>query len=373
MNLTLAQLPLLAAVALGVAGGFGVAALTVKESVPLAPAATMRAVTPRAPAPGPERPSPSQAVESQGGDVFGRIPAIVDRVQPAVVSVLVKTAEGGAEGSGVVFDGRRGLVVTNNHVVADAIAVEVVLVNGERLDARVEATDALTDLALLTVERAGLPEARFADELPRVGELAVALGNPLGFENSAAAGIVSGLHRVIPSGGRSPSLVDLIQTDAPISPGNSGGPLVDGRGRVVGINVAAIPPTQETRAASIGFAIPARTVVSVLQQLSETGQVRHAFLGIQPANLTPDVLERFDVVAEEGVLVVTVSKGGAAAHAGLRTGDVIVAFGREPIRIVDDLLGALRRYDVGDGIVLGVLRDGKRVSVPVTLAGQTGS
>lgn len=370
MNVKIRQLPILAAVALGIAGGFGLAALTVTESLPGAPAVAAPA-TP-APASTTERTSPSQAGGLQGGDVFGRIPAIVDRVQPAVVSVLVQTREGGAEGSGVVFDGRRGLVVTNNHVVADATGVEVVLANGERLDARVKATDPLTDLALLAVERTGLPQARFADELPRVGELAVALGNPLGFENSVAAGIVSGLHRVIPSGGRSPSLVDLIQTDAPISPGNSGGALVDREGRVIGINVAAIPPTQETRAVSIGFAIPAQTVVSVLRQLRETGRARHAFLGIQPANLTPDVVERFDIDAEEGVLVVSVAKGGAAERAGLREGDVIVAFGREPIRIVDDLLGTLRRYRPGDEVVFTALRDGERLLVAVTLEGQTG-
>jgi serine protease DegQ len=263
----ISRLPILAAVALGIAGGFGFSTLAVTESTSKAPALSapvpMTATTDVI-----RRP---QADELRG-DAFSRIPAIVERVQPVVVSVLVRTSEGGAEGSGVVFDGRRGLVVTNNHVVADATGVDVVLADGQRLDARVYATDALSDLALLAVERGGLPQARFADDLPRVGELAIALGNPLGFENSVTAGIVSGLHRAIPSAGQAPSLVDLIQTDAPISPGNSGGALVDRQGKVIGINVAAIPPTQQTRAVSIGFAIPAQTAVSVVRQLLQTGE-----------------------------------------------------------------------------------------------------
>ncbi len=371
MHPTIRRLPILAVVALAFAGGFAFSTMTVTQPAPVEPAIA----APRVPAPTVEDTNPSypfQTSDLRGGDVFGRIPAIVNRVQPAVVSVLVETREGAAEGSGVVFDGRSGLVVTNNHVVADATGVTVVLANGERLGARVEATDPLTDLALLAVERTGLAQAHFADELPRVGELAVALGNPLGFENSVAAGIVSGLHRVIPSGGRSPSLVDLIQTDAPISPGNSGGALVDSNGKVIGINVAAIPPTQETRAVSIGFAIPAQTVVSIARQLLETGRAGHAFIGVQPADLTPDLVERFDVDAAEGVLVLSVSEHGAAARAGLRAGDVIVSLGQKPIRIVEDLFGTLRRYRPGDQVLLTVLREGERLSVALTLGNRSG-
>lgn len=124
---------------------------------------------------------------------------------------------------------------------------------------RSKATDPLYDLAVVTVERHGLPAATFADALPRVGELAVAMGSPLGFTNTVTAGIVSALHRSIPSGGQAPSLVDLLQTDAAISPGNSGGALVNGEGKVMGINVAYIPP--QAQPVSIGFAIPAPTVV----------------------------------------------------------------------------------------------------------------
>lgn len=362
MTSKLAGVSVLAAAALGIAGGLGFSSLGDSDSVPDAAAIAA-----------PPAVSRSQDVSRPRTALSGGIPSVVERVQPVVVSVLVETSDGGAEGSGVVFDGRKGLVVTNAHVVADAVSVEVVLANGERLDARVRATDPLTDIAVLSVDRSDLPQARFADDLPRVGELAIALGNPLGFENSVTAGIVSGLHRVIPSGGQTPSLVDLIQTDAPISPGNSGGALVDAAGSVIGINVAAIPPTPDTRAASIGFAIPARTAASVVRQLLETGQARHAFLGIQPANLTPDVVRRFDVEAEEGVLVVSVAPGGAAARAGLRRGDVIVAFKGHPIRILEDLFGTLRRYRPGDRIVLTVVRGDERLSLRVVLRDRTGN
>ncbi len=199
MQVKISRLPILAAVALGIAGGFAFSTLVAMESAPEEPA-----VAAPAPTGATNGPSRTPAANPRGGDVFSRIPAIVERVQPVVVSVLVRTTDGGAEGSGVVFDGRRGLVVTNNHVVVNATGVEVVLADGQRLDARVYATDALTDLALLAVERSDLPQARFADDLPRVGELAIALGNPLGFENSVTAGIVSGLHRTIPSRGRRP-------------------------------------------------------------------------------------------------------------------------------------------------------------------------
>ena len=359
MNAKTKRLPLVAALSVGLLGGFGVSNLTGTDG------AATALVTPSAPS-GPVG-IPAAA------DVFGRIPAIVRRVQPAVVSVLVETGRGGAEGSGVIFDGDEGLVVTNNHVVQGARSVEVVLASGERLDARVRATDSLIDLAVLSLPRKGLPEAELADELPPVGELAVALGNLLGFENSVTAGIVSGLHRSIPSGGRTPELVDLIQTDAPISPGNSGGALVDRAGRVIGINVGAIPPTPQSRAVSIGFAIPAPTVASVVSQLLSAGKARHTFLGVRPANLTPDLARRFGAEADEGVLVVSVVSRSAAARAGVRAGDVIVAFSDKPIRIVEDLFSTLPRYKPGDRITLTLVRDGARVDVSVTLAAQPGS
>jgi S1-C subfamily serine protease len=291
---------------------------------------------------------------------FSAIPDIVDELQPSVVSVVLA----GGEGSGVIVDA--DTVVTNAHVVGGAREVQVVLASGRRIAARVEATDVRTDLALLSVPGEDLPAATFAEELPRVGELALALGNPLGFEKTVTAGIVSGLHRAIPSSGQTPALIDLIQTDAPISPGNSGGALVNLRGEVIGINVAYIPP--EARAVSIGFAIPSATVTSVVQQLQENGRVRHAFLGVRPGDLTPQLSAQFGIDAESGVLVVSVTADSPAGEAGVEEGDVIVALDGSDVRIVEDLLSLLRERAPGDEVALTVLRRGDRREIAVTLS-----
>jgi len=301
------------------------------------------------------------------GGVFDRIPEIVEEVDPSIVAVAVQGGRGGdGEGSGVIWDGE-GVIVTNNHVIEGARDVEVVLASGARLDAEVEDTDPLSDLAVLRVDRTGLPAARFADGLPRVGELALAIGNPVGFEQSVTAGIVSGLHRAIPSGGQTPALVDLIQTDAPISPGNSGGALVDANGDVIGINVAYIPP-QTSGAVSIGFAIPAQTAVSVVRQLLDTGRVERAFLGITPIEISAAMAEQFELGVESGVGVEQVEDGSAAEKGGVRGGDVIVSLESKPLRTIEDLFSELRLRRPGDEVTLTVVRDGERRQLRVTLA-----
>jgi S1-C subfamily serine protease len=291
---------------------------------------------------------------------FDDIPELVEELQPSVVSIVVDTGEG----SGVIVD--EDTVVTNAHVAEGARRVQVVLASGRRVEANVEAVDIRTDLAVLSVAGEDLPGATFAEELPRVGELAIAIGNPLGFEQTVTAGIVSGLHRAIPSSGQTPALIDLIQTDAPISPGNSGGALVNGRGEVIGVNVAYIPP--EARAVSIGFAIPAATVTSVVEQLERTGRVRHAYLGVQPADLTPQVASTFGIDLESGVLVTVVTDGSPAGEAGVEEGDVIVSADGEEVRIVEDLLSQLREHEPGDRLELELVRDGERRTVTATLA-----
>lgn len=295
---------------------------------------------------------------------FDSIPDVISAVQPSVVTVLVEGAAGQGSGSGVIWDDE-GRIVTNQHVIAGAQEVAVVLASGAQLDARVVGADERTDLAVVEVERKGLPAATFAEELPRVGELAIAIGAPLGLSNTASAGIVSALHRDLPSGGRTPALVDLIQTDAAISPGNSGGALVAGDGTVLGINVAYIPP--EARAVSIGFAIPAPTVRDIVPQLIESGQVEHAYLGINPAPVTEDLSRSFDLGVERGVLVQGLPAGTPAARAGVRQGDVIVALDGEPIATVEDLYAALRDYAPGDTARVTLVRDGERSTVRVRL------
>jgi serine protease DegQ len=304
--------------------------------------------------------APAAAGGEDGGGVFGRIPDVVQEVEPSIVAVVTEAGQG----SGVIWS-EGGVVVTNNHVVEGASGIEVAFATGERVAADVRAADPRTDLAVLEVDREGLPAAQFADALPRVGELAIALGNPLGFENTVTAGVVSGLHRAIPSGGRTPALIDLIQTDAAISPGNSGGALVDAGGRVIGINVAYIPP--EARAVSIGFAIPAQEVVDVVTQLLESGEVEHAFLGVRPAPLTPQIAERFGIDTDEGILVFSVVPGSGAEEAGVQAGDIITRVGDTPIRQVEDLLSLLRERAPGDEIELRILREGEEQTIPVML------
>ena len=291
---------------------------------------------------------------------FSAIPDLVEELQPSVVSIVLDDGEG----SGVIVD--EDTIVTNAHVAGDADTVQVVLASGRRVDADVEATDLRTDLAVLSVSGENLPGAEFAEHLPRVGELAIALGNPLGFENTVTAGIVSGLHRAVPSSGQTPALIDLIQTDAPISPGNSGGALVNARGQVIGVNVAYIPP--EARAVSIGFAIPSVTVMSVVEQLQDNGRVRHAFLGVRPADLTPQVSERFDIDVESGVLVLSITEDSPAGEAGVREGDVVVGIDGDEIRVVEDLLSRLRQNEPGQRVTLEIVRDGDRREIEVTLS-----
>jgi serine protease DegQ len=296
---------------------------------------------------------------------FGDIPAVIERVAPSVVTVLVEGAQGEGAGSGVIWD-EQGRIVTNNHVVEGAGEIDVALADGARVGARVVGADARTDLAVLDIDRDGLPTARFANGLPRVGELAIALGSPLGLQNTASAGIVSALHRDVPSGGTTPALVDLIQTDAAISPGNSGGALVNADGVVVGINVAYIPP--EARAVSIGFAIPAPVVRDVVPQLIEDGEAEHAYLGVVPAPVTEELSESFGLGVEEGALVQRVSDGSPAARAGLREGDVIVELDGEPIRTVEDLFAAIREREPGQRVEVTTVRDGERRTIEVRLA-----
>lgn len=297
--------------------------------------------------------TPQQTTQSSTlqvvGDPYDLIPSLVEKLSPSVVSVQVQTGQGGGEGSGVIWDGSRGLIVTNDHVVSGAQDVQVSLNDGTTMPAQVLGTDPVTDLAVIQVQRTDLPSAAFADELPRVGELAVAIGNPLGFENSVTAGIVSALNRSL---GQEP-FIDLIQTDAPISPGNSGGALINERGQVIGINSAGIPSTENAN--SLGFAIPAPTVTSIVEQLVQNGRASHAYLGISL------------VANEQRAVIESVGPGTAAAEAGIQPGDVIVALDGKPIRTSSELISALRAKAAGDRVLVTIERNGARSEATVTL------
>lgn len=300
------------------------------------------------------------------GRLGSTLPDLVARVEPSVVTVLA----GQGQGSGVVYrDG--GYIVTNRHVVEGQNEVVVALADGSRTRAEVFATDALTDLAVVRAERRDLPPARFADRLPRRGEPVLAVGSPLGFENSVTAGIVSGLGREIPGAAqRSRALVDLIQTDAAISPGNSGGALIDMNGEVVGINEAYLPP--ETGAVALGFAIPAATVTDTVDELLEDGEAEHAFLGVQAGPLTPEIADSLGVPVDQGVVVLGLTPGGPAEQAGVREGDVLVRVGGEDVTSVEGLVGALRGLDPGQEVDVELVRNDEERTLRVTVGEAAG-
>jgi serine protease DegQ len=310
-------------------------------------------------------PAPVTAARVGGAQAAaaGDVPGVVRKVEPSVVTI----SHDEGTGSGVVWS-KDGVVVTNAHVVGTVRSVEVAFFDGRRADGRVRATDPDTDLAVVDVERQDLKPAVFQEQLPAVGELAVAIGSPLGFQNTITAGIISGLHREIPGSAQQDirSLVDLIQTDAAISPGNSGGALVNGRGEVVGINVAYIPPEQG--AVAIGFAIPGATAVDVVGQLLKNGRATHSYLGIQPDQVTREVAAQLGLERASGVVVLEVVAGGPAAQAGLRPGDVLVRMDNAAIDTVEDLFGELRQRKPDSRAQVAFIRDGREQQATVTLA-----
>lgn len=288
----------------------------------------------------------------------------MERVSPSVVTIQLP----GGVGSGVVL--RPDIIVTNAHVVGNAREVTIGFADGVNATGRVLAADEVTDLAVVRSERGDLPVPEYRSDLPRPGEIAIAIGSPLGFENTATAGIISGLNRNIPdSAVASSSLVDLIQTDASISPGNSGGALLDAQGRVVGINEAYIPPA--AGAVSLGFAIPTSTVLDVTEQLLTDGRATHPFLGVSTSRLTPAIRQELRVPVESGALVRGVEPGSPAAAAGVRPGDVIVELAGEKVESVEDLLGALRRTTPDSRQPLVVMRGRDRVALEVTIGSRS--
>jgi serine protease Do len=316
----------------------------VKAVVLLALLALVSCTTPEVPARQPSRPADFAGVARQ--------------VAPSVVTV--RTGQG--LGSGVVY--KPDVVVTNEHVVATSSEVTVTYADGTESGATVLARDRETDIAVLRTERADLTPARFTGELPDQGTWVLAIGSPLGLQNSVTAGIVSGLNRSLPAEDR--ALTDLIQTDAPISPGNSGGALVNTWGRVVGLNEAHVPP--QAGAESLGFAIPAATATKVADQLLAGEGVVHVYLGVSVGDLTPDIRERLGVQAEGGALVLGVDPGSPADVAGIRPGDVIVRVGDVPVGDVDALFTTIGGRDPGELVTIVVIRRGERAELPATLA-----
>jgi S1-C subfamily serine protease len=286
-----------------------------------------------------------------------------DRVGPAVVHVTAFRADGrgAGQGSGVIFT-PDGYVLTNAHVVAGAAKLKAALTDGQTFDATLVGADAATDTAVLRLSAATLPHATLGQSgTLRVGQLVVAIGNPLGFTCTVTAGIVSALGRTLRTSGG--GFIDsVIQTDAPLNPGNSGGPLVSGAGEVVGINTATIAPAQ-----GICFAIGIDTAVWVATRLMREGRVRRSRLGLSAQTVPLDTrLRRAHGLSQPtGVMVMEVVADAAGARAGLQTGDVLVAFDGLALGGVDDLHRALTGERAGVAVPLTLLRRAQVVTVTV--------
>ena len=307
---------------------------------------------------------------------------VASQVEPSVVQVNVSSIQTtpfgeqeqrGGLGSGVIYR-QDGYIITNNHVVEQAQQVNVALADGTTVQAEVIGGDTRTDIAVVRADRKNLPAASFqTNSAPTVGQLAVAIGSPSGFESTVTAGVVSGLNREISpqltGGVQRPALVDLIQTDAAISPGNSGGALVNRSGEVIGINVAYLPQTQTGQPTEgLGFAIPADTATSVADQLIENGEVSTAYLGVNLADLSPQDAKQFNLPVDSGAIVTNVVAGAPADNAGMRTEDIITAIDDTPIEDSGDLLAALRDYQPGDTAQVTVVRrNGSEQTLNVTL------
>jgi S1-C subfamily serine protease len=287
-----------------------------------------------------------------------------ERVGPAVVHVIAVGNEGRpkGQGSGVIFT-PDGYVLTNAHVVAGAAKLRASFTDGQVVDAMLVGEDADTDTAVLRLSSNGVPHAELGRSATlRVGQLVAAIGNPLGFQCTITAGIVSALGRTLRA--RSGRVIEsVIQTDAPLNPGNSGGPLVSGAGHVIGINTAMIAPAQ-----GICFAIGTDTAIWVATRLMRDGRVRRSRLGLSGQTVPIDTrVRRFHNLAQaSGMLVLDVPADGPAAKAGVLRGDVVVAFDAEPVAGVDDMHRSLTAERAGRALTLMLLRRAEVLSVVVT-------
>jgi S1-C subfamily serine protease len=297
-------------------------------------------------------------------DAYSRaVIGVVERAGAAVVSLEVagKRGRGGA-GSGFMVT-PDGYVMTNSHVVQNMRAIRVRAPSGETVEGQVMGDDPATDLAVVRVDAAALGTSYLPVDgalAPRVGQLAVAIGNPLGFESTVSTGVISALGRSLR--GRGGRLIDgVIQHTAPLNPGNSGGPLLDGSGRVLGVNTAIIGGSQ-----GIGFAVAVETAGWVLGQLLQHGRVRRAWLGVGAMRRPLDRrLAYHHGLGRAAVEVQSIEANSPASRAGLRDGDLIVRFGDKPIEGIDELHRALRTWTPGTSATLEILRRGSEMAIDI--------
>ena len=279
------------------------------------------------------------------------------RITPSVVNIEVRGSRGRGGGSGFLFT-PDGFILTNSHVVAGASTIDVTLFDGTRCSASIVGDDPHTDLAVIRISAANQVAARLGDsEAILPGQLAIAVGNPLGFQCTVTAGVVSALGRTMRA--TSGRLIDnVIQTDAALNPGNSGGPLVSSRGDVIGVNTAVIMGAQ-----GICFAIGVNTARHVAARLIRDGQITRSYIGVagQTVPIHRRVIRYFDLPVTHGVLAASIEEGSPAANAGLLDGDVIVAYGEKPVSSVDDLHRILTDEHVSRASEMTLIRGAEKV------------
>ena len=326
-----------------------------------------------APQPTPANPAISERDNSLLDAYSQAVVQAAEKISPSVVFIeATKTfpqsrgaasreqREAHGSGSGFVFT-PDGFILTNSHVVHDTSRLTVALSDGRRLEAAMVGDDPASDVAVIRISAGGLVAAPLGDsEKIRVGQLAIAIGNPYGFQYSVTAGVVSALGRSLRSDlGR---LIDnVIQTDAALNPGNSGGPLVNSNGKVIGVNTAVILPAQ-----GLCFAVAINTAKFVAARLIKDGKIRRAYLGLGGQNVTiPRIVVRSQQLkTEAGVLVISVEKQSPAERAGLNQGDVIIALDGAPVRSVDDLHKILTEARIGSSCELTLLRQSQKIALP---------
>jgi S1-C subfamily serine protease len=302
-------------------------------------------------------------------DTYSRVVTrAVDDVSASVFKIDVSLPARGRQpahqgsGSGFIFT-PDGFALTNSHVVRGAHKIDVSLCDGRRVSAALVGDDPHTDLAVIRLDAPNLSAARLGDsQAIRPGQIAIAIGNPYGFQTTVTAGVVSALGRSLQArSGR--QIEDVIQTDAALNPGNSGGPLINSRGEVIGVNTAIIQAAQ-----GICFAIAINTAKLIAARLIRDGRVRRSYVGIagQAVPLLTRVVRHFGLRTETAVFVVAVEPGSPAQRAGLKEGDLIVGFGELPVRGIDDLLRLLTEDRVGTPVPVTAIRGTERLQLAVT-------
>ncbi len=296
----------------------------------------------------------------------------VTKVKPAVVTVINtlppqvgffgQISEPQASGSGVIMD-ERGYIVTNNHVVENSRSLEIIFADDTKASATLVGADAFSDVAVVRVEGQVPAVAELGDSAAlQPGEPVIAIGSPLGdFKGTVTVGVVSALNRRLEVGGGT-TLEGLIQTDAAINQGNSGGPLVSALGQVIGINTAIVSGTE-----GLGFAIPSNTVKEIADQLIQFGHLERPYLGIRWATIDPRVASAYDLPVQFGAYVQEVESGTPADRAGLQAGDIITAIEDQTIDEQNSLVNILMRFDPGEEVQITVVRNRREITLDVTL------